>query len=282
MAVACLVMTTSDSDGTLRPLVDAWSASAQAILDLAGTLDDAALAAATDLPGWAVGDVLAHLAALDSDLAGNEPVLADIDKIPPDARDNPFRAYTERGVVARRGRSREELVEELAQAVAGLRKVLAADEPALVPESFPRPGITWDALLRDRVIDYWMHEQDIRRALDRPGGWDSPGAFVTLATFRAALPFVVGKRVRPVPGSSVAVVVSGPSGTEETAVRMDDDGRARVTDSLGGEPTARLSMSVDDFVLACGGRRPVEALSVDVEGDRELGDRVLRAMSVTP
>jgi len=270
----------------LRPLVDAWSASAQAVIDLARTLDDTDLAVATDLPGWTVGDVLAHLAALDSDLAGNDPVLAELDAIPADARDDPFRAYTERGVAARRGRSREDLLAELTGAVDALRVVLAADPPPPVPETFPRPGITWEALLRDRVIDYWMHEQDIRRALDRPGGWDSPGAFVTLATFRAALPFIVGKRVRPEPGSSIAFAVSGPSGTDETVVRMDEDGRARVAESAAtpgvGEPTVRLRMSVGDFVLACGGRAPVEELMVDVDGDIALGDRVVRSMSVTP
>jgi hypothetical protein len=39
---------------------------------------------------------------------------------------------------------------------------------------------------------------------------------------------------------------------------------------------------VETFILLAGGRRPVAELSVEVEGDDDLGRRILEAMAVTP
>lgn len=270
------------STSALHSLVDAWSASAQAVLDLVQTLNEDDLDRATDLPGWTVRDIVAHLAHLESELAGREAVLASDDEIPEDARADPFRAYTEKGVAARRGRAWSELLVELEGAVATLRETLAVDPPPDPPASFPRPGTTWEPLLRDRTFDYWMHEQDIRRAVGRPGGWDSPGAAVTVRVLQAALPFVVGKKVRPTTGTTVGWVVRAPSRTDELVVRMDDDGRARPCDVPVAEADASLSMSLEDFVLVAGGRASPQSLGVDLSGDVDLAGRVLAAMSVTP
>jgi uncharacterized protein (TIGR03083 family) len=263
-------------------LVQAWSASADAVLELVGHLDDHELVAATDLPGWNVRDILAHLAHLESELAGEASTLADESEIPADARDDPFRAYTERGVAARRARTTTELIAELERAVHVLRQTLEADEPGDPPASFPRPGTTWEPLLRDRTLDYWMHEQDIRRAVGHPGGWDSPGAELTVRQFAAALPYVVGKKVRPPAGTTVAFTVTRPAGADEVTIAVGEDGRARVVDVGADDADVHLSMSVQDFVLACGGRRSPDQLDATVDGDAALGAAVLAAMSVTP
>jgi len=265
-----------------RELVDAWSTSAQAVLDLAETLDEADLHRPTDLPGWTVRDIVAHLAHLESELAGNDSVLAGDDAVAADALTDPFRAYTEKGVAARRDRSWSELIAELDCAVAILREALAADPVPDPPADFPRPGTTWEPLLRDRTFDYWMHEQDIRRAIGRPGGWESPGAILTIRVLRASLPFVVGKKVRPSAGTTVGWAVAGPSGTDELVVRVDDDGRARPCELGVADADASLSMSAESFVLAGGGRAEPASLDVRLGGDTDLAARVLAAMPVTP
>lgn len=270
------------STSALRSLIDAWSASAQAVLDLVETLDEENLDQATDLPGWTVRDVVAHLAHLEHELAGGDRVLADDDVIPADALGDPFRAYTEKGVAARRDRPWSELLGELERAVANLRETLAADPPPDPPASFPRPGTTWEPLLRDRAFDYWMHEQDIRRAVGRPGGWDSPGAAVTVGVLRASLPFVVGRKVRPQVGTTIGWAVTGPSATDEIVVRMDDDGRARPCDVPVADTDASLFMSLEEFVLVGGGRAAPDSLDILLGGDVDLAGRVLAAMSVTP
>jgi uncharacterized protein (TIGR03083 family) len=274
-------MTNSDTS-TLRPLVDAWSSSAETVLDLVTALDEEQLATPSDLPGWTVRDILAHLAHLESELAGEPPVLADESEIPPDAADDPFRAYTERGVAARRARETDALVAELRAAVDRLREVLADPTPADPPGSFPRPGTTWEPLLRDRTFDYWMHEQDIRRAIGQPGGWDSPGAMLSLAVLKAALPYVVGKKVAPPVGTAVAITVDGPGWSDTAVVAVADDGRARPSDRTVEEADVRLVMSAEAFVLAGGGRRDPSTLDITVEGDAELGQRLVAALAVTP
>ena len=282
MAVACPGVSTPDTSTALTSLVQAWSTSAEAVLELVRHLDDDELAAATDLPGWSVRDIVAHLAHLESELAGGDRVLAGDDAIPADALGDPFRAYTEKGVAARRDRPWSELLVELEEAVARLRATLAADPPPDPPASFPRPGTSWEPLLRDRTFDYWMHEQDIRRAVGRPGGWDSLGAEVTVRQFRAALPFVVGKKVRPPAGTAIAWTVTRPGGVDDVTITMGEDGRARPVEQSAADADVRVSMSVEDFVLACGGRRPPDELDATVDGDAALGQAVLAAMSVTP
>lgn len=274
-------MTEHDS-ATLRPLVEAWSASASSVLDLLTTLSEDDFATATDLPGWTVRDIVAHLAHLESELAGGEPVLADESEIPADARDDAFRSYTERGVAARRSRSTAELLAELTSAVDRLRTTLDAPEPPAPPASFPRPGRTWEPLLRDRTFDFWMHEQDIRRALDREGGWDSPGALLSIATLRAAIPYVVGKKVRPPAGSTIAITIEGTDWADTVTVNVGDDGRAREVAAGAEAPDAGLTMTAQDFVLAGGGRRDPATLEVEVTGDTDLARRVLTSLAVTP
>lgn len=281
MAVACRVMEDHDTSAP-RALVETWSATAGDAIGLVSTLTEDEALASTDLPGWTVHDIVAHLAHLESELAGDAPVLADDTEIPVDARDDAFRAYTERGVAARRHRPTSDLVADLQSAVDRLRQTLAMDDPAPPPESFPRPGATWERLLRDRVFDYWMHEQDIRRAIGREGGWDTAGALHTIATFRAAVPYVVGKKVRPPAGTVVALTVEGDAWTDTVAVRVDDDGRARIADEVPMAPDVGLTMTVQDFVLAGGGRRDPSALDVEVTGDPALAQRVLAELVVTP
>jgi uncharacterized protein (TIGR03083 family) len=275
-------MADSDASTPPRDLVEAWSSSAQAVLDLVRTLSKDELSLETDLPGWTVRDILAHLAHLECELAGDEPVLADEDQVPADARENAFRSYTERGVAARREEMPAVLIEQLDDAVHRLRATLDSDRPADPPASFPRPGATWAALLHDRVIDYWMHEQDIRQAVGRSGGWDSPGADVTIGSFWQALPFIVGKKVRPPAGTTVAWSVTDSSGTRSVTIEMGDDGRARPVDVPADEADVALKMPVEDFVLACGGRRDPAQLAIEVRGDDDLGSAVLAAMPVTP
>ena len=88
--------------------------------------------------------------------------------------------YTEQGVLARRDRDMAELADEIEAAVAPRYAELQADPPTDGPPRRRGPraasaGAT-STLLGNRPVDVWMHEQDIRRAVDRPGGYDSPAA----------------------------------------------------------------------------------------------------------
>ncbi len=139
----------------------------------------------------------------------------------------------------------------------------------------------WDfgTLLRNRPFDVWMHEQDIRRAVGRPGGYDTAACRHALWTFGRGLPMIVGKRVAPPVGTTVRVDV--PEADESWTVVIGDDGRAAVT-GPADQPTVRISLTPEELVVLGGGRRGVDATSPTIEGDRELGTAVLANLAVTP
>ena len=275
----------------LTALVSAWRESVDRVLELAGDLRDEEFGRPTDLPGWSVQDVLAHLAAIECDLAGLPGASSGPTSPPrvegPARATDPFTAYTEAGVQARRGRPVGELLEELRTAVevrtAQLRQAPPTDPTGAPPRTPGGIGWDWRTLLRNRAVDVWMHEQDVRRAVGRPGGLDSAGAAVTLGSFAAAIPYVVGKRVAPPPGTTVGLEVDGPVPISG-AVRVGADGRAALLpgSTVPADADAVLRMSGETFAVLCGGRRPPEDVDVEVSGDAELARRVAGAMAVTP
>jgi hypothetical protein len=66
------------------------------------------------------------------------------------------------------------------------------------------------------------------------------------------------------------------------AVEIGDDGRGRPCTEVPADPTVRLRMDRETFVVLSGGRRRAEDVDVAVEGDEELAGRVLAGMAVTP
>ncbi len=262
----------------LPTYVLAWRTSADALLDLASGLTDEQWATPTDCPGWSVQDVYAHLAHLETELCRAESSPATTE----DGRQMPSE-HTEPGVEARRGLPAADVVAELAASVeewASKLDPLPEDPAAPGPMTPSGLAWSWDTLLRNRSIDMWTHEQDVRRAIGRPGGLDSPGAAVTVNTLAFALPYVLGKKVGAPEGTSVRWHVTGEVPLDTTLL-VGADGRARRTDEVA-DPTVTLTMSTEDFAILTAGRRGPDAVHVAVTGDEQLGQRVLGAMGVTP
>lgn len=260
----------------LEWFIAAWRQTADDILTLLGELGPREWELPTDCPGWTVRDVVAHLAALEHEMATGEG---------PGAIDTGARevvsTFTQAGVDARRGRTPADLMSELhtahEQRAEQLRTADLTD-PAGTPDRTPGEIVwDWQTLLRNRAIDMWVHEQDIRRATDRPGGMDTPGADVTTAVFTAALPYVIGKRVSPAPGTTIGVHI----GDRATAYSVDDNGRCHPTDATA-HPTASLRMSRETFTVLAAGRRDPDGQQVDIDGDQGLATQLLRSLAVTP
>ncbi|MFY0408483.1 maleylpyruvate isomerase family mycothiol-dependent enzyme [Solicola sp. PLA-1-18] len=262
----------------LATLVDAWSRSADSLLELTADLSDDLWSRPTDCPGWDVADVVAHLLHLETELAdGSTPAPGDGDGTVVAAE------YTEAGVAALRGRDPHDLHAAFAAVVDRRRAQLdpAPTSPHGRPPHTPG-GVDWDwqTFLQNRVIDLWVHEQDVRRAVGAPGGLDSPGAQATLEVFAGALGYVVGRRVRPPTGTVVAVDVHGPVAFS-SRLRIEPGGRARPVDETV-PADAIVATDTETFAVLCAGRRSPADVEVALSGDVDLATRVCASMAVTP
>ena len=87
---------------------------------------------------------------------------------------------------------------------------------AMGPDDFDRVGFTpegegpYRRFMEIRVFDCWEHEQDIRRAVGRPGHLEGPIAEAAVRKVAAAAGYVVGKKAGAPEGSSVVFDVHGP------------------------------------------------------------------------
>ena len=125
-----------------------------------------------------------------------------------------------------------------------------------------------------RVFDSWVHEQDVRRALDRPGGDGNVASEIALDHVQRAMPFVVGKKAGCADGTAVRFDVAGPGHDARAFTIAVEGGRARpVGDEVA--PTVTLSLSSIDFMrLGCGRTTSAQveaAGAVGVDGDAAGG-----------
>jgi len=265
----------------LAGYVDLWWEAIDEFTSLLEELDEADWSRPTDLAGWDVRAIAAHIAHLESVLAGAPEETVDIGS--PEHVTGLMGLYTEQGVVARRHRTPDELISEIREATTKRHTELLAEPPddaTAAPErGFGGIGWTWDRLLRNRVVDVWMHEQDIRRAVGRPGNLDTGPAKHTAEYLSESFGVVVGKRVAPPAGTSAVLAVTG---CPTRAVEVNESGRAVALPVPPTEPDVVLEMDREAFIVIAGGRRWPDDESVTVEGDAELGRKILDAMAVTP
>jgi uncharacterized protein (TIGR03083 family) len=234
----------------------------------------------TDLPGWDVRAVAAHTAHLEALLGGRPHDDVEIGDAP--HAHGMMGQFTEQGVVARRNDTPDQLITEIREATTARHTALLADPPtdptASAPGLFGAIGWTTERLLRNRPLDVFMHEQDVRRAVGLPETIDSPQAIHSATYLLESFPFVLGKRAQAPAGTSARLSVHGHDPV--TAV-VGEDGRARPSD-IDGEPAVGLTMDRATFLVLSGGRRRATPGAVEITGDAALGAQILDAMGVTP
>lgn len=265
----------------LAGYVDVWW---QAVHDFTGLLEEVPAgqwSAPTDLAGWDVHAVAAHIAHLEGILAGNPEETVDVGE-PPHVT-GLMGLYTEQGVVARAQRTPDELINEIRESATRRHTALLADPPAdgsAKPDRiFGGIGWDWNTLLRNRPLDVWMHEQDIRRAVGMPGGMDTPAARHTADYLAESLGFVLAKRVGAPAGTTVVLEVAG---SDPVAYTVNESGRGERLAQVPARPTAGLATDRETFIVLAGGRRTPEPGSIVVTGDTHLGQQVLDFLAVTP
>ncbi len=141
-----------------------WESTAEACTSLSPTEWDLS----TDCPGWSVRDVLSHVIGIERTLMG--------DPTPPHEGDfgahvvTPFGEVNEAWVEARRRLPGEAVLAEFKDVTNQRLEQLAAmsDEEFAVVGWSPVGQVPYAEFMTVRVLDCWVHEQDIRGALGSP------------------------------------------------------------------------------------------------------------------
>jgi uncharacterized protein (TIGR03083 family) len=271
----------TDVSEQLSGYVDLWWEAVNDFTALLEKVPDDAWDTPTDLPGWDIHAVAAHTGHLESLVAGHDHDDVEIGDAP-HAR-GMMGQFTEQGVVARRDRTPDELINEIRSSSTARHTSLLADPPT--DPAAPAPGvygaIGWSTLtlLRNRPLDVWMHEQDVRRALGMPGGMDSPAARHSAGYLAESLGYVLAKKLKAEPGTTLLLEVEGH---EPMAAGVNEAGRGELLAEAPTTPTVALRTDRESFVVLAGGRRRPDAGRVEIFGDQVLGQQLVDHLAVTP
>ncbi len=225
-------------------------------------------------PGWAVRDVLVHLASIEHMLSG-EPPGAMAESIPfgkagdwkrgAEALDDGALLDRYRGLIADR---RAEL--------AGVTETDLSAE-SLTPIG---PG-TYGRFLTIRVFDFWVHEQDIRVPLGLRGHEEGPAAEAAIDEIQRSLPYIIGKKTGLPDGKSITIELDGPVRRD---IHVAVSGRAGLVDSLPAPDVVLRADSTTFALLACGRidpQVPIDEGRISWTGDDTWGDRAARNLRFT-
>lgn len=247
-----------------------------------GVLDDAAnLGAAlnaeqwatpTACAGWSVADMVAHLIDIEQVLLGDprpdhEPDWATLPWV-----DRDLSRFTELGVDARRGRAQADVVAELRETTERRMAQLESgphELDTLVPGFFGKQTPLGRQLSR-RILDSWVHLQDMRNALGVDEGWDSVAARVV--------------RGQLIDGAEHTWTNLEKGPLDAVCIVLSDIGESI---SLGESPEiTTITMTWPDFFARTCGRvspdDPAWRDRVRIDGNRELAAHLLSAIAVTP
>jgi uncharacterized protein (TIGR03083 family) len=266
----------------MEALAETWGGTAEVCRELSST----EWGLPTDCPGWDVKDQLSHLIGIELAIMGEpapqwERPLGEHVK-------NEFAATNEPWIAVRRARSGPDVHAEFVDVT---RKRLAQeadkseDEWAAVGWS-PVGQRPHAVFMEVRVFDSWVHEQDVRHALDRPGGTGNRASALSMGRVEDAMPFVVGKKAACGDGNVVRFDVAGDGADARTVTIAVDGGRARALSGAEADAaaaTVTLSLSGLDFMrLGCGRTTAADveaAGGLALAGDDAVGRQVLGAMN---
>ena len=273
-------VTKLDKSEVLAGLFAVWDD----ITALLGGLPETEWEAASPLPGWDVKALVAHMIGTECFLAGVPAPQPDIDVSTLEHVRNDIGVMNECWVRHLSAEAGADVLKRFKDITDDRRKALtgmSAEEWDAVtltpvgPESYGR-------FMRVRVFDCWMHEQDIRQALQRPSSDDQlvgPASALSLDEITGSMGYVVGKRAKAPEGSRVLFELTGPLCR---SIRVSVDGRAQVVDDFGGQgPTVTIRLDGLQFTRLAGGRPlcPVRSQGIELGGDKDVGAQVVEHLN---
>ncbi|MFF0161483.1 maleylpyruvate isomerase family mycothiol-dependent enzyme [Streptomyces sp. NPDC005263] len=268
---------------TLQPYADAWTHSIDAISELVQPLVEGEWNRRTPCPGWSVRDVVSHVIGLDCEMLGDP---RPIHSLPRDLFHvtNEHQRYMEMQVDVRRHHTAPEMTSELEYVIIRRNRQLRNEsrDPGTKVRGPLSTEHTLEASMRAHAFHVWVHEQDLRTALGRPGNLDSPGAYVARDVLLDELPEVVAVKADAPRSSAIVFDVHGPIEFLRT-IRVDIQGRGTLESTPALGPAATLSLDWETYVrLACGRVTPEQVKDrLKTEGDPTLTGAILRNFAVT-
>lgn len=242
----------------------------------------AAYDAPTPCPGWSVRDVLSHLLGFELMIHGS-PVPTHEGAWPDYVR-NPIGEINEAFVQAHRSEPGIVVLDEFRDAavrsLAALRSLSDVEWEKIgwSPEG-ERP---YHRFQETRVLDSWIHLQDIRDALLQPEDDHGAGEQIVVNRFEAALPFVVGRKMTCPDGTVLQVNLSGR--LARTVLLEVANGRAAPIDSTSAAPTLEITTPVALFWRRAAGRISAAAFlgasATHVRGDTSLAEAFSEALNI--
>lgn len=269
---------TTDSAAILDALEQTWLSTVAACQDLTEDEWDRS----TGCPGWSVKDNLSHIVGLERELGGE----AAPDHTVPDDLGHitgPVGQHMEIAVDVRRALTGAEVLAEMVEVTSRRLTDLRALPTEAWHGEMPGPmGSQVPALpfLTIRVFDCWAHEQDIRRALGRPGHLEGLAPVISRDRVASGLGFIVGKKAGAPDGTTVALHVTGPSAASYGVEVVD--GKARPTDDVPSDPTVSITIPFAEFMTLACGRSDADATAAKIEGDAAVGAQIVSSLAVTP
>lgn len=271
-------MTIVDREEVVAALDEEW----EALADLAGALEPDEWSRETDCPGWTVKDQFAHVLGVESMLLGRQTPDVALASSVPHVR-NELGRVNELWISSHRDQPVTELLADMGEVIISRRAALATmtqddfDAEAMTPAG---PD-TYGRFMQIRVMDQWLHEQDVRHATGRFGHLEGRAPQFTLAEISLGLGFSLAKNVQVPKGKSVRFELTGPIADR---IDMAVGDRAERVDRLPGTPTTTIEVPGDTFLRIAAGRLPdgeAAKAATRIDGDRTLGEQVLDGLAFT-
>lgn len=265
-----------------QDVVDLMERVWHSIDSLCSPLNEAQWKTPTDCPSWSVQDQVSHLVGAESRILGNpEP-----NHTPTDTGHvkNDVGQSNEVLVDYRRSWAGQDVLYEFRELTGQRLRLLRAmtDEEFAAETQTPIGPGTVTEFVNIRIFDAWVHEQDMRRALNVPGELEGPVADHSVGRIARAMPFVVARKSQAPDGVTVLFDIAGSAGR---LVSVGVEGqRGSELDSDPTSPTVRIATDVETFIcLGCGRLDPDDALQsgrVSIEGDDALGNHIVKQMNI--
>lgn len=246
------------------------------ITELLSGLSDEEWAVQSLCPDWDVKGVLVHMGSIERILDGWIPQTAET----PLPFDQIGAAMADLGAMS----GPDALASINALMAKRLDQIKAmSDEQFNGPSMTPVGPKTYARFMAIRQFDFWVHEQDMRVPLGKPGDPGEAAARLALNEVVGSLGFIFGKKVGLGEDQRMAVHLTGQ--VEQDLFIDIVNGRASQVEELSGPATAELTVDMHTFMLlACGRIDPqtaIDAGTVSWSGDAALGEHAARNLRFT-